>query len=581
MRNLNSKLIHLINQSILKGDIIIQPVYHQQELQEYEDNPLIEVLPAILDKEEVVDGIALYPPHKKEESELRSAVRFHLIMRLKNFFQPLNNHFQLERTISGLIRQGYVGRNPMSVESKKRIQFLREARDLSKDINEITIKQIQTLNSKALTYSLLGPSGIGKTTAVERVLLLNPQLVYHQEYRNRPFTYAQVVWLKIECPYDGRVMTFCRAFFMAMDDVLGTTRYYAKYGYSGRIESSMLIDVMIVAANHGLGLLVIDDIQNLNNYSKNKGEILGFLLNLVNTIGVPLVFIGNPSVKALLSKKFGNLRRAGTSGSREWDRLGQDKEWNLFIDTLWHFQWLSNFTPLTPELNTIFYEKSQGIIAIAVTLFILTQARALDRQEKIAAESINWVALNDMKLTADIIESIKNKDLSAIANYNEYEDLINNIKGVCDSTEIDILNENRIKALVKQQRDQQKKETDDLREKVYLQIRNVEVFDSVSNSKIFSIIDDAIKEIGIKNELDIQKKAFQLALEFIEQKKQNNKVKRISGEKKGQVINLYKQSLKEKRDVFELLGENELLKDPFSEFYNVEEKMVLYASLFQ
>ena len=73
-----------------------------------------------------------------------------------------------------------------------------------------------------ICISIIGISGIGKTTAIERLLLMYPQVIKHFEYKGECFTRTQIVWLKIDCPYDGNLSTLCKSFFKAIDDILGT-----------------------------------------------------------------------------------------------------------------------------------------------------------------------------------------------------------------------------------------------------------------------------------------------------------------------------------------------------------------------
>ena len=59
------------------------------------------------------------------------------------------------------------------------------------------------------SFTLMGFSGIGKSTAIEKILLLYPQVLLHENPVNR----LQVVWLKLNCPHDGSLKTLCMDFF--------------------------------------------------------------------------------------------------------------------------------------------------------------------------------------------------------------------------------------------------------------------------------------------------------------------------------------------------------------------------------
>ena len=99
---------------------------------------------------------------------------------------------------------------------------------------------------------------------MERILNLYPQVIHHGRYRNREFINAQVVWVKLDCPFDGSVKGLCVNFFQALDDMLGTN-YQRNYGQSRRTADEMLPNMALAAANHFLGVLVIDEIQRLSS----------------------------------------------------------------------------------------------------------------------------------------------------------------------------------------------------------------------------------------------------------------------------------------------------------------------------
>src|SRR5690625_7154437 len=84
-----------------------------------------------------------------------------------------------------------------------------------------------------------------------------PQVIKHEAYEGQPFNHTQIVWLKIDCPYDGSLSTLCKSFFKAIDDLLGT-RYLEKYGYMNRITSTMLLHMTSLASMYGIGVLVIE-----------------------------------------------------------------------------------------------------------------------------------------------------------------------------------------------------------------------------------------------------------------------------------------------------------------------------------
>src|ERR1700732_3719307 len=97
----------------------IQAQYTAQDNPPYQGNPLIEALPPTLDDSAILDALAYMPPCGPDERSLPAAERFHRLLDLKNFLIPLERHLELYRAIDMMIRGGYVGRSPNTVETAK------------------------------------------------------------------------------------------------------------------------------------------------------------------------------------------------------------------------------------------------------------------------------------------------------------------------------------------------------------------------------------------------------------------------------------------------------------------------------
>ena len=89
-------------------------VYTDQLLLRYRGIPTIEALPPIRSTEEAVLLLASYPARQPDGQKLPPEYRMHLIMDAVHFFEPLPVHIDLEQKISRVIRDGYIGRNPVA-----------------------------------------------------------------------------------------------------------------------------------------------------------------------------------------------------------------------------------------------------------------------------------------------------------------------------------------------------------------------------------------------------------------------------------------------------------------------------------
>ncbi|MGE4213439.1 MAG: hypothetical protein AB7E42_01510, partial [Anaerotignaceae bacterium] len=166
--------------TILKGDFE-EAIYKKQKIQEYSNNPFIEALPSIFDEEDVIDRFTVLPIITDIDRDKAQNLRYHIIKRAKNFIQPLPIHITLERKLSTLIRRGYLGRNPLDKKFLEYLRILNRLDDKSFKENDLQ-DELSSVRSTADSISIIGISGIGKTTAIERLLLRYPLVIKHFEF---------------------------------------------------------------------------------------------------------------------------------------------------------------------------------------------------------------------------------------------------------------------------------------------------------------------------------------------------------------------------------------------------------------
>lgn len=383
-------------------------------LPEYRDNPFIALLPNLMSSEMAAEKLSEDPHYDERERTYPRHLRRACIMRLhKHYFWPVKRHLSLESNVSLLIREGYDGRNISDGSFYRHLRANHE-RVVNKDLRAGT----NSPRSTALSMALLGCSGMGKTETVERILRLYPQVVQHSD----PYIFQQVVWLKLECPSSGSARLLCHSFFHEMDQLLGTN-YFHQYQ---RLNLDVLTPQMgRVATQHGLGLLVIDEIQNLiTGRDKTRDRLLNFLLTMINTIGVPVLFIGTMSAMPLLQETLKVARRASGVGSAVWERMERSDGWDEFASDLWRFQWTCKHSEMTDEIKSTLYEETQGILDLAVKLFMLTQFYVLDLaaespgrygEEQITPKLIRRVARVHFKLLEPMLSALKRGDKNAAA----------------------------------------------------------------------------------------------------------------------------------------------------------------------
>lgn len=385
-------------------------------LPEYEGNPFISRLPPLRSQRELLDALAARPQYHAQERAYAANLRKHCIMRLGRYFEPLERQIQLADRFGMLLRQGYIGRNPLTHD------YIRHLQNGAQRIEakSLMIATRQPVENTATSFALAGCSGIGKSKAIEKVLHQYPQCIQHVE----PFSLVQITWLKLDCPHLGSPKQLCINFFSAVDRLVGTN-YFNLYGSRRASVDEMMVHMAHVANLHALGALVIDEIQHLNKSKIGPDALLNFLVTLVNTIGVPVILIGTLSAIPLLQENFRQARRASGLGSLIWDRSPKGKAWDYFTDQLWKYQWTATPTEISPEIRDVLYDESQGILDILVKIFMLAQLRAVGigevrgGPESLTAALLRKVAQEDFRIVRPMLDALRANDTKALLKYDD------------------------------------------------------------------------------------------------------------------------------------------------------------------
>ena len=405
---------------------MVSAIYQDPGITAYNGNPLIEAMPPIMSVQQIKNGLMGQVNFDPKDIFIDGRKRAHVIASLlDDFFQPLSPHLQLEEKISIMIRQGYVGRNLKDGSLNRHMQNGYE-RVMT---GELDAYRFQEAKSTARSLLLIGCSGCGKSTTLNRIFATYPQVIYHEN-----LNFTQVTYLKVDCPHDGSLKNLCLQFFRALDKELHTdfeTKYMRK-----RHGIDTLLALMCQAANsYAIGVLIIDEIQHLSR--KRSGGIdimLNFFVTLVNVIGLPVVLVGTPKARPIFEADLRSARRGAGFGALLWEPMkaprqeidsGTGKlrktEWVAFTDKLWTYQWLQKRDEkLSDEVRDCWYDLSQGVLDIVVKLFVLAQLRAIaTRTERITSALLKRVYDDELKPVHPMLAALRSGDPERIAYYSD------------------------------------------------------------------------------------------------------------------------------------------------------------------
>lgn len=251
------------------------------------------------------------------------------------------------------------------------------------------------------SFSIIGPSGIGKSTALAKSIALSggEQLIMTKE------PYAQIIpCINVQCPHDCSVKGLLLAILSQVDMATGTG--YEKLAVKNRASIDNLIGMVSQVALNNILLIVIDECQNV---CRNKGgvNLIASMTQLINASGVSICLVGLPETEIFFGQEMQLARR---SVGLSYSALPCNDYFIQFCKTLFSYQYVAYPSKLTPELAELLYECTGGIVAILVSVIMEAQQIAiLTGKEELSRETILMAYKERLKNVQDFVKVIPKK----------------------------------------------------------------------------------------------------------------------------------------------------------------------------
>ena len=264
-----------------------------------------------------------------------------------------------------------------SLNKKNTINAVRQANENYKAVHQ---KSYQGIIGGSDSFTIIGCSGIGKSSAISRAvdLITDKSFV---EFNNTKICPVMVV----QCPFDSSVKGLAFEILRNIDDVL-ETKYYSN-ALRSHATTDVLIGIISQVSLYHIGLLIIDEIQNVAS-SKNGKTFINALTQLINYSGVSICMVGTPECKVFFEQQ---LQLARRSMGLEYTPLQYDYYFENFCRTVFRFQYTRYQTELEAVILERLYEYSGGLVSLVVSLLHDAQEIAIIT----GSESLNLASLNE------------------------------------------------------------------------------------------------------------------------------------------------------------------------------------------
>lgn len=306
-------------------------------------------LPEMKSGNELISALSIIPEYDETICQQNQAVRLMALSDLYQIYIP----------------------SQMSLEIYSKL-YLALLRSMQKKGTQMAIKQ-RYENYKAIqqqsysgilggsdSFTIIGTSGIGKSSAISRAIsLITENRIIETD---KPYTKI-IPCLIVQCPFDSSVKGLLLEILRKVDEELGTDHYI--HAVKSRASTTdMLIGAVSSIALNNIGMLVVDEIQNVVN-SKNGKSLIGALTQLINNSGISICMVGTPESTVFFEQAMQLARR---SVGLQYTTMKYDEYFQNFCKVIFKYQFLKNHTEITAAITEWLYEHSAGVVSVVVSL---------------------------------------------------------------------------------------------------------------------------------------------------------------------------------------------------------------------
>ena len=306
-------------------------------------------LPVMKSGNELISALSIIPEYDETICQQNQAVRLMALSDLYQIYIP----------------------SQMSLEIYSKL-YLALLRSMQKKGTQLAIKQryenyraIQQQSYSGIlggsdSFTIIGTSGIGKSSAISRAIsLITENRIIETD---KPYTKI-IPCLIVQCPFDSSVKGLLLEILRKVDEELGTDHYI--HAVKSRASTTdMLIGAVSSIALNNIGMLVVDEIQNVVN-SKNGKSLIGALTQLINNSGISICMVGTPESTVFFEQAMQLARR---SVGLQYTTMNYDEYFQSFCKIIFKYQFLKNRTEITAAITEWLYEHSAGVISVVVSL---------------------------------------------------------------------------------------------------------------------------------------------------------------------------------------------------------------------
>lgn len=316
---------------------------------------LLSQLPDFLCGDKLINQLQIFPKYNKNIANEAIPTRLLALSELYDIYIPSQLSIDVyNKLYMALLR---------SIKKKENDMIVKQQRI------ENTTNTIQTYNGiigGADSFTIIGVSGIGKSSAITRAI----SLISGNKFIEITDPYQRIApFILVQCPFDSSVKSLLLEIIRILDATLDGDYLQIAQRYT---TDRLIGFVSQICLNH-VGVLIVDEIQNVVN-NKNGEKLIGSLTQIINSSGISICMVGTPECLHWFESAPHLERR--TIGLR-YLQTDYDDAFVHFCNKLLQFQYVQQYTEPSEKFINWLYLHSNGVTSTVVSLFYKAQELAI------------------------------------------------------------------------------------------------------------------------------------------------------------------------------------------------------------
>lgn len=359
-----------------KPHSVAEATYLPHVLPDFHNHPLVEAMNPYpynpndeYDIEPLDRQLRITPMFNESELALRAPLRKVLPSRLYRIFLPGPDHRKVFDTAYGLMLEGMRNRNPLQAAGESCLY------------SDGSGENSGAANEFGRIATLIGSSGLGKSTAVGRVLSsMGHQIIKHRAYHGQPFHETQLLYHYFKVSENLQPADIYLHAAKMASELTGNTFLKQTPGARRSLSDKRDYCRMVLRSSH-CGILVIDNLEYLFRARDDvKEQALSMILHIRDDFGIPILLVGTSEAYNYLASDDSVASRFIEGGYLEITRptSAEDPYWDDMVRALWQWKWVRKDSPLTEAIRSKIYEFTAGVTRYLMVLLVQAQILAIE-----------------------------------------------------------------------------------------------------------------------------------------------------------------------------------------------------------